>query len=300
MGITIEPSDALVRIRVDADVGAARRQVERLVVACGVERRAAKRARAAVTELAGSIVGRGVEGYVLFRLLGDVVVDSPIVEILAVDHASDRVTLRRVAFGDPAPPRWLRWGGVSLPLLPGDGNGDAWAVHHDERSATFLVVDGLGHGGRAQEAAAAAVAAFDKYDGDTRAWIPVVQEAMRPTRGGVLAVARIDRRRGVVDFSGVGNVSGRVVGQDGVQVLTSTPGMVGATLAAPRVRPVEAAWSSGSTLVLWTDGVRSGVDLSRPRGLLLRDPTVVAALVHRDFQRGNDDATVVVAREAGA
>jgi hypothetical protein len=30
----------------------------------------------------------------------------------------------------------------------------------------------------------------------------------------------------------------------------------------------------------------------------MRDPTVIAAVIYRDYKRGRDDATVFVAREA--
>jgi len=45
-----------------------------------------------------------------------------------------------------------------------------------------------------------------------------------------------------------------------------------------------------------SDGVRSGWELSRYPGLLLRDPLVIASTIIRDFERGRDDVSVVVAR----
>jgi hypothetical protein len=47
-----------------------------------------------------------------------------------------------------------------------------------------------------------------------------------------------------------------------------------------------------------SDGIGSRWDLAGYPGLAQRSPTLVAAVLYRDFQRGNDDATVVVLREA--
>jgi len=65
----------------------------------------------------------------------------------------------------------------------------------------------------------------------------------------------------------------------------------------PRTDVIEVPWRTGSTLILWSDGLRSGLRLDDPPDLLGHDPAVVAAALHRDYGRGNDDATVVVVRE---
>ena len=45
-----------------------------------------------------------------------------------------------------------------------------------------------------------------------------------------------------------------------------------------------------------SDGIGSSWSLDRYPGLASRDPCLVAAVIYRDFARGRDDATVVVAR----
>ena len=48
-----------------------------------------------------------------------------------------------------------------------------------------------------------------------------------------------------------------------------------------------------------SDGLISHWKLDAYPGLALRDPALVAAVLYRDFQRGRDDVTVLVARAAG-
>jgi hypothetical protein len=49
-------------------------------------------------------------------------------------------------------------------------------------------------------------------------------------------------------------------------------------------------------LVLHSDGLSTGTSLEAHAGLALHDPSLIAGVLYRDFKRGNDDATVVVAR----
>jgi hypothetical protein len=56
------------------------------------------------------------------------------------------------------------------------------------------------------------------------------------------------------------------------------------------------AWPAGASLVLWTDGLSTRVELTAGDALLDCDPAVVAATLHRDHGRNRDDATVVVIR----
>ena len=64
-----------------------------------------------------------------------------------------------------------------------------------------------------------------------------------------------------------------------------------------KVQEFEIPWPAGSALVMHSDGIGSRWTLERYPGLLTRDPAVIAAVLYRDFCRGTDDATVLVARE---
>jgi anti-sigma regulatory factor (Ser/Thr protein kinase) len=199
---------------------------------------------------------------------------------------------------DAAPGGPFRAGGVSLPVVSGDLNGDGWAVARDDRSCSALVVDGLGHGPPAHQAAQAGLRAFDTdYAGDVACWFQAAHAAMRHTRGGVAALARIDLAERRVWFAGVGNVQGKVVAGGQTFGLVSQPGMLGTEQRTPRPRVVELPWVPGASLILWSDGLRSNVELHHGGKLLTHDPTIVAGVLHRDFARGTDDATVVVVQD---
>jgi hypothetical protein len=65
-----------------------------------------------------------------------------------------------------------------------------------------------------------------------------------------------------------------------------------------KVQEFEYRCPAGALLVMHSDGLTSSLSVERYRGLESRNPTLIAAILYRDFQRGRDDATVVVARDA--
>ena len=58
--------------------------------------------------------------------------------------------------------------------------------------------------------------------------------------------------------------------------------------------------ASDALLVMHSDGVSGGWDLALHPGLVRRDPLVIASVLVRDFERGRDDASVIVAKGYGA
>lgn len=177
--------------------------------------------------------------------------------------------------------------------------GDAWACHRAGRLHRLCVVDGLGHGPLAASAAKDALAAFnDARESDSPAdIINRCHQALRSTRGAVMAVAAIDLQAGELSFAGVGNIGAVVYPAAGPAAhLLSTEGIVGYQIRS--IRGTQRPWSRGDTIVLSSDGLSSRWSMIRYPDLLLRHPVVTASVLFRDFARDTDDATVVVAREA--
>jgi hypothetical protein len=207
------------------------------------------------------------------------------------------VALACLGGANPDGGRPRRYGAVNVPLGGAGVSGDAWAVRTEQRLAA-LVVDGLGHGAAAAAAAAAAVSVFEQRPvTDPEDFLRRAHEAMRTTRGGVAGLCVIDPHHDQLTYAGIGNTAAQVVYRGGKQHLFSHGGTLGTHLAAPRVHVQHCHWPVGATLVMTSDGIRSGWDLSAYPGLLGHDPTVIAAVLHRDFARSTDDATVLVVRD---
>jgi hypothetical protein len=120
---------------------------------------------------------------------------------------------------------------------------------------------------------------------------------LRATRGGAVAIARIEPSSRRVIYSGVGNISGAIVTEDGqVRRMLSYNGTLGHNarhiqeVIYPLDRPQDA------DVIMHSDGVSASWSAASFPGALARRPSLLSAVLYRDFVRGRDDATVLVAR----
>lgn len=187
-----------------------------------------------------------------------------------------------------------RWGAV-LTNAPGESvSGDQWSIVRGTDSLSLMVVDGLGHGLKAHEAAREAVDVFLAHGQEQPGAILVsLHEALRGSRGAALAIARIDLGSGTVTYAGIGNVAGVIVRTDGQQHgLVSNNGTIGAESIS--VKEFHYEWRTGELFIMHSDGLRTRWSLKERAGLASCHPAIIAAVLHRDYLRGRDDATVVV------
>jgi hypothetical protein len=204
------------------------------------------------------------------------------------------VVLSRVGGAPERRPPLLRWGAVGT-SAPGETvSGDQWAIAHDASTVSVFMVDGLGHGPKAHEAAMQAGKVFTDYGNESPgSLLRRMHEALRSSRGAAVAIAQSDIASGVVTYAGVGNVNGIIVRLDGrSQGLLSNNGTVGADRIS--VKEFTYDWQPGDTFVMHTDGLKTRWSIKDRPGLAARHPAIVAALLHRDYLRGRDDATVTV------
>ena len=196
---------------------------------------------------------------------------------------------------NPRPPL-LEIGALSLPK-PGEiVCGDRWSVVSFPDRALILVADGLGHGPGAAEAAMEAVQTFHERAALTPvAIVESIHAALRSTRGAALAVTEIAPSQEAIRFAGVGNISGVVLSSGGSRQMVSHNGTAGHS--ARRIQEFTYPWSSDALLILYSDGLVSQLHPERYPGLLKHNPDLIAATLYRDYTRGRDDVTVVVARE---
>jgi anti-sigma regulatory factor (Ser/Thr protein kinase) len=198
----------------------------------------------------------------------------------------------------------VTYGVVNLPLQTETVCGDAWSCHAGADDFTVLVADGLGHGPQANVAAieAAKVLAQDG-DAPLERIIDVANDALRPTRGAAVGIARMPMFSSAVDarvvFAGIGNIAASVWTDTSHKHLVSHSGIVGHS-AARRTQTFDVAYPPNALVVLHSDGLTSRWDIARYPGLSLRHPSLVAAVLYRDFARGRDDITVFVARAAAS
>jgi anti-sigma regulatory factor (Ser/Thr protein kinase) len=190
--------------------------------------------------------------------------------------------------------RGLQVGGICVPKHGETQPGDSWVVTHDADAVTVTVIDGLGHGPAAATAAVAAVRVAKENAGrPIEEIMHAAHGALRPTRGAAMAIARIYPSRRKLDFVGIGNIGAAVLG-DAMRRTVSIGGIVGHEMR--KVQTFSYPWEGTSQLIMYSDGINSSWGVDNYPGLATREPDLIAAVLYRDFCRGTDDATVVVAK----
>lgn len=189
----------------------------------------------------------------------------------------------------------VEWGMVTAPYRGEEANGDGHAVRSTADQSIFMVVDGLGHGILASEAAREA----ERVLMESTSYAPGVilrdsHAALEKTRGAAIAMASLNRTSGVLLFGGVGNIAGSLSTSRVSRGLASHNGTVGHSMQ--KVQEFSYPWEKDALLLVHSDGISGRWNLDKYPGLRAKHPAVVAAVIYRDFGRPHDDCTVLVAR----
>ena len=196
----------------------------------------------------------------------------------------------------PAPRPHTTVSGVCVPARGESEAGDAWEAVSTAETTTIVVADGLGHGPSAATASVAAVRVLRERAGETlQVLMQDMHGALRATRGAAVAIARIHPGAGTLDYIGVGNISASIYSDAGVRRAISQNGIVGHEMRRGG-QVFSFPWTPSSMLAMYSDGLTTSWNLDGYPGLMARHPSMIAAVLYRDYCRGSDDATVVVAK----
>jgi serine/threonine protein phosphatase PrpC len=191
----------------------------------------------------------------------------------------------------------VEWGVGARALGGSTDCGDLHVVAPFPDGVLVGVIDGLGHGGEAAEAARLACEVLTRHAGDTLTrLVDRCHAELRRTRGVVLSLAAVDGASRMLTWLGIGNVEGVLfraahAADPRRETIVLRGGVVGYQL--PGLRETTLSLASGDMLVFATDGIRSGFGDESPIG---RDPQEVADDLVARFGRETDDALVLVAR----
>jgi len=190
---------------------------------------------------------------------------------------------------------FLQIGVICVPKLGEEQPGDSWSVLQNQMHCRILVVDGLGHGVGAADAARAALNTFTAHPTlAPDALVHATHQALKHTRGAVMAIADIDNLKREVRFVGVGNIDSAIYLPESARHMVSHNGTVGFEIGPTQEFVYD--WSEEGVLIMNSDGCTSQLSLKPYIGLSAKHPTLIASVLYRDFNRGNDDVIVLVAK----
>ena len=119
-----------------------------------------------------------------------------------------------------------------------------------------------------------------------------LNSALTGTLGAAIALLRIKKETNEAIFTGIGNIRGHIIpNQERTRGFISLPGIVGYNLAS--IKSFYYSLQPGDFVILASDGLKSSFTMNETNYC---DASLLAGLIYRDFNRGNDDTTVVVFR----
>jgi anti-sigma regulatory factor (Ser/Thr protein kinase) len=206
------------------------------------------------------------------------------------------VTARK--FETPPPNRVSEVAIMGRPFPNEPISGDDAVFFHEKSGFLAAVVDGLGHGPEARQASDRAVESLrEKRDLPLDEIAAGVDRELVVTRGCVLSIVKYDRSLSVMESVSLGDVHSHVYHLKEAHFFTATPLIVGAgQFRRQSVRVERKTVEPGSTLVMFTDGLKSRTNLKGQLEILRQPPIAIAEHLIETDSRPDDDALVLVAR----
>lgn len=232
--------------------------------------------------------------------LGAIQRQSAMMEVATWPSLGTAILARVEVRGDPARSEGskrtapISSGCVNVPKPGEEVCGDACTVADTPAGRTAMVVDGLGHGPDAAIAANEALRLFHRH---RHLPLPQILEylhaGLRPTRGAAVAIARYDGQRSTVVYGGIGNIAGSIQTGHEMRRMISMNGTAGHI--ARRIQTFDYP-SAGGLVIMHSDGLTMNWSLERYPGITRMHPTLISAVLYRDYARRRDDATVLVVK----
>ncbi len=189
----------------------------------------------------------------------------------------------------------ITWGAVNRPKQGQSISGDTYLVHeYDTNQVLVSVIDGLGGGEEASLAATSAAKVLQKTPAlPLEELIRQSHNALRSTRGAVIAILRLHLNTRNAEYIGVGNIGVQVYSQQQIKPISKN-GILGYRM--PTLLQLSYTYNSGDTFVLYSDGISGRFSLD---GKLdsTRSPQDLANAILETYGKTSDDATVVVLRD---
>lgn len=199
---------------------------------------------------------------------------------------------------------WPKSAGTVAGIVPGvvcepkageTASGDGWTVVQGRGSTIVCLVDGLGHGPDAAEAARAAIETVtQKPHLGASDLMDAMHGALRPTRGAAAALAYLQPESELCVYCGIGNISAVIRESGKSRNLVSHNGTLGHQVR--KIQEFQYPFPKGALFVAHSDGIATHWDLAAYPGIEMRHPAFIAAALYRDHSRGRDDLTAFALR----
>ncbi len=188
----------------------------------------------------------------------------------------------------------LEYAQVNRPHYYEHVSGDAAVVQEKDHLVLAAVVDVLGHGAEAHVVAVEAERFLKaQWNESVLSLMDGLHEHLAGSRGAGVGLCLVDRRSGLLRYTGIGNTVIRRFGYAEVRLL-SRAGIVGGSRRTPKEEQM--TLTPGDVVLLYTDGVQDRFELKDYPQLLHHSAEAIARTIIQRFGKQHDDATCIALR----
>lgn len=184
---------------------------------------------------------------------------------------------------------------ICVAIAGQDYCGDDVAVYIHNNYCLCMVADGLGHGEYAHQAAVLAKDIFyDNIEKEPDDIIGKMHKALYTTRGAAVSIAKIIPDESKVVYAGIGNISGALIGQKRVNMVSHN-GTLG--MDTIKIQTFIYPWNKNDILIMHSDGISAKWDLGEYQDVVYQDLSLISGVIFRDYHRPKDDASLLILKE---
>ncbi|MGL1892624.1 MAG: SpoIIE family protein phosphatase [Spirochaetaceae bacterium] len=170
-------------------------------------------------------------------------------------------------------------------------SGDQVFLKETDSHLFFAVIDGLGHGEKAYDAAIIATDYLDKAQlTDLTGVLKSLHNVLLKSRGIVIDICILNKETGLLTYSGVGNITTRII-SDKNSTLISKDGVLGCRL--PTIKIWEHKIKEGDLIISYSDGVKESFDFSEIANLKFDPIKDVAENILNKYAKDSDDVSIL-------
>lgn len=186
----------------------------------------------------------------------------------------------------------LKIGSCNRPHFLEVQSGDLPFFQVHENKLLLGLIDGLGHGNPAHQIAQLARKSIEgSLCFDLKNLFQKLDEALSSSKGAAIALAVIDFQKASLQFAGIGNVAGYLIGHIDRQFV-SVDGIVGRPHRSLLIQ--EEHIKENDLIILTSDGIKSRFYVKRKEGLFTGSPIQMANRVIHHYGKMQDDASCLV------
>ena len=185
---------------------------------------------------------------------------------------------------------------LSRPCLGERVSGDIALVEQREQLLFVAIVDGLGHGTKANLVARTAKDYLQNiWNYDVCNTMLRLHEKLKGSLGAAVGLGILDLETNQLSYTGVGNTVVRIFRRQKQQNyskrLYSTDGIVGSNIRYPVEQKLQL--TKFDIILFYTDGIKEHFSLEEYPLIFADDPMTIVSKISRLFGKNHDDATCI-------